>query len=220
MTFIPGQSGNPAGRAVGSRNKKTLAAEAALFEHAQELIEDLVKRAKAGEPTAMRLAMDRILPVGRGRPLPVDLPPVRSAEDAQVAAGVIMDALKDGALSAREAVDLINVVGALTRLTGALEYIKKVARTQVAKSAQTLGLDHFLAGRPGLHDWERRAPEMDADEEAAEMEDDGLPPHPDEVWSDMPEGAPDGDESLQIVADSEVERKSNGAMQQKKGAPL
>ena len=31
MTFQPGQSGNPAGRAVGSRNKKTLAAEAALL---------------------------------------------------------------------------------------------------------------------------------------------------------------------------------------------
>jgi hypothetical protein len=31
MTSIPGQSGNPAGRAVGSRNKQTLAAEAALF---------------------------------------------------------------------------------------------------------------------------------------------------------------------------------------------
>jgi len=181
MTFKPGQSGNPAGRAAGSRNKQTLAAEAALFEHAQELVENLVKRAKNGEPAAMRLAMDRILPTGRGRPLPVELPPVRSAEDAQVAAGVIMDALKEGALSAREAVDLINVVGALTRLTGAIEYIKKIVRREVARSAQTLGLDHFLAARPYLHDYERRAPEMDADEEAAETEDDELPPHPDEA---------------------------------------
>jgi len=31
MTFKPGQSGNPAGRAAGSRNK-TLAAEALLFD--------------------------------------------------------------------------------------------------------------------------------------------------------------------------------------------
>jgi len=101
MTFKPGQSGNPAGRATGSRNKQTLAAEALLFEHAQALVEDLVKRAKNGEPAAMRLAMERILPTGRGRPLPIE-----------------------------------------------------------------------------------------------------LPPHADEHWADMPEGAPEGDESLQIVADS------------------
>jgi hypothetical protein len=183
MTFKPGQSGNPAGRAVGSRNKKTLAAETALFEHAQELVDDLVARAKRGEPAAMRLAMDRILPVGRGRPLPIELPPVRSAEDAQVAAGVIMDALKQGALSAREAVDLINVVGALTRLTGTIEYIKKIVRREVARSAQTLGFEHFFAGRPADNNYARQVAEMNAaEDEAAET---------------------DEDESLQIVADSE-----------------
>ena len=179
MTFKPGQSGNPAGRAVGSRNKKTLAAEAALFEHAQELVDDLVKRAKAGEPAAMRLAMERILPTGRGRPLPIELPPVRSTEDAQVAAGVIMDALKQGALSAREAVDLINVVGALTRLTGTIEYIKKVVRREVARTAQTLGFDHFFAGRPADNDYARRMEEMNTDDEAAETNEDELPRHAD-----------------------------------------
>jgi hypothetical protein len=149
MTFTSGQSGNPAGRAVGSRNKQTLAAEAALFEHAQELVEDLVARAKRGEPAAMRLAMDRILPTGRGRPLPIELPPVRSTEDAQVATGKIMDALKQGALSAREAADLINVVTALTRLAGTIEFVKKAARREVAKAAQTLGLPGS-AGRQRL----------------------------------------------------------------------
>ena len=177
MTFKPGQSGNPAGRAAGSRNKRTLAAEALLFEHAQELVDDLVTRAKRGEPAAMRLAMDRILPTGRGRPLPIELPPVRSTEDAQVAAGVIMDALKEGALSAREAVDLINVVGALTRLNGAIELIKKVARTEVARAAATLGMEHFFAGEPSRNTYARRVEQMNADEEAAELEEDELP-HP------------------------------------------
>ena len=218
MTFQPGQSGNPAGRAAGSRNEKTLAAEAALFAHAQELVENMVERAKRGEPTAMRLAMDRILPTGRGRPLPIELPPVRSTEDAQVAAGVIMDALKQGALSAREAVDLINVVGALTRLNGAIALIKKLARTEVARAAQTLGMEHFFASRPGLHDYERRAP--DAEQDEAETDEDELPLRPN-AWPPSDDArylrhrdaleargagahAPEGDESLQIVADSEV----------------
>jgi hypothetical protein len=38
MTFRPGQSGNPAGRPRGSRNRKTLAAAAAAFEHAGDAI--------------------------------------------------------------------------------------------------------------------------------------------------------------------------------------
>jgi hypothetical protein len=223
MTFKPGQSGNPAGRAAGSRNKNTLAAEARLFEHAQELVDDLVARAKRGEPAAMRLCMDRILPTGRGRPLPIELPPVRSAADADTAAGVIMDALKQGALSAREAVDLINVVAALSRLTGVIEYIKKVARTEVARSAQTLGMEHFFAGPPAANNYARRVEEMNAEDEAreaaeiAETDEDELPsntnawpPSEDarylrhrEAVDRRYEAPPAGDESLQIVADSD-----------------
>ncbi len=167
MTFQPGQSGNPAGRAVGSRNKKTLAVEERLFEHAQELVDDLVKRAQRGEPAAMRLCMERILPAGRGRPLPIELPSIRSTEDAIAAADVIMDALKQGAISAREAVDLLRVVEGLTRLTGAIDFIKKVARREVAKAAQQLGMDHFFAGPPAKNDYARRVAELNAEEESA-----------------------------------------------------
>src|SRR5215471_19296713 len=170
MTFQPGQSGNPAGRAVGSRNKKTLAVEAALFDRAQELVDDLVERAKNGEPAAMRLAMERILPVGRGRPLPIELPSIRSTEDALAAADVIMDALKEGAISAREAVDLLRVVEGLTRLTGAIDFIKKVARREVARAAQTLGIDHFFAGPPAANDYARRMAELNDDAERAAEE--------------------------------------------------
>ena len=185
MTFQPGQSGNPAGRTVGSRNKQTLAVEAALFEHAHELVDELVRRAKNGERAAMRLAMERILPTGRGRPLPIELPPVRSTEDAQAAVGVIMDALKQGALSACEGVDLINVVTALTRLNGTIELIKKAARREVAKAAQTLGIDHFCPGPSAANDYARPMAEINADEdEAAELETDDLPErHPDEYRS-------------------------------------
>jgi hypothetical protein len=220
MTFQPGQSGNPAGRAVGSRNKKTLAAEAALFDRAQELVDEIVRRAMNGEPAAMRLCMERVLPAGRGRPLPIELPPVRSGEDAYAAADVIMDALKQGALSAREAVDLLRVVEGLTRLTGAVEFIKRVARREVAKAAQTLGMDHFFAGPPAANDYARRAAEMNADDEPPA--DDELPDrHPDEYRStqdplyrcgdedsaaapeDLP-AAPPRENGLQIVADSDA----------------
>jgi hypothetical protein len=221
MTFQRGHSGNPAGRAVGSRNKKTLAVEAALFDHAQELVVNLVDRAKRGEPAALRLAMERILPVGRGRPLPIELPSVRSTEDALAAADVIMDALKEGAISAREAVDLLRVVEGLTRLTGAISFIKKMARREVARAAQTLGMEHFFAGPPAANDYARRLREMNDPEERGGDEDDLPERHPDEYRStqdplyrcgdedlaaatpteDMPD-PPQAGNGLQIVADS------------------
>jgi hypothetical protein len=223
MTFLPGQSGNPAGRAAGSRNKKTLAAEAALFDRAQELVDDLVARARRGEPAAMRLAMERILPAGRGRPLPIELPPVRSTEDALAAADVIMEALKAGAISAREAVDLLRVVEGLTRLTGAVDFIKKMARREVARAAQTLGMEHFFAGPPAANDYARRAAELNADEapgdEGEEVDDperEYRSTQDPAYWGDAPvtaapaapgEGlssAPPLGNRLQIVADSDA----------------
>jgi hypothetical protein len=206
MTFHPGQSGNPAGRAVGSRNKKTLAAEEALFDHAQELVEDTVRRAKAGEPAAMRLCMERILPVGRGRPLPIDLPPVRNSNDAYKAAAVVMEALKEGAISAREAVDLLRVVEGLARLTGTVDFIRRIARKEVARAAQTLGFEHFFAGPPAA---ERTTEEERRNWEAASPADEGRPTanrgngigHTNNgiAHEDI---SPDQRLSLQIVADS------------------
>ena len=159
--------------------------------------------------------MERILPTGRGRPLPIELPPVRSAADAQAAADVIMGALKEGALAAREAVDLINVVAALTRLTGALEFIKKVARMEVAKAAQTLGMDHFFAGPPAASDYARRAREMNENEPAADEGDEPSDENryrssqdPERVFpGDAVEAAaatPELGNRLQIVADSDA----------------
>jgi hypothetical protein len=67
MTFLPGQSGNPVGRDPGSRNKRTIAAEEKLLARADELVDDLVKRALRGEPAAMRLCAERCCPCAAGR---------------------------------------------------------------------------------------------------------------------------------------------------------
>src|SRR5215468_10582921 len=60
-----GRSGNPAGRQTGSRNKATLAAAALLAGESEALTRKAVELALAGEPTAMRLCLERILPRAR-----------------------------------------------------------------------------------------------------------------------------------------------------------
>jgi hypothetical protein len=60
-----------------------------------------------------------------------------------------MEALKEGAISTREAVDLLRVVQGLARLIGTVDFIRRSARTEVARAAVTFGIERFFAGSPG-----------------------------------------------------------------------
>src|SRR6202022_2791341 len=79
--FAKGRSGHPAGRPAGSPNKKTLAAAVLLEGEAEALTRRAVELALAGDPTAMRLCIERILPPCRERTVKFALPTIESAAD-------------------------------------------------------------------------------------------------------------------------------------------
>src|ERR1043166_7260090 len=106
MRFQPGHSGNPAGRPPGSLNKKTIAAQALLEERAEEIVTNLMDRSKTGEPAAMRLVIDRLLPTGRNRPVAIELPVIKTPEDAELALTVVTDELAAGKLVDRKSTRL------------------------------------------------------------------------------------------------------------------
>ena len=83
--FMKGQSGNPAGKPKGARHSATLAAETLLDGEAEALTRKAIELALAGDPIALRLCLDRILPPRRERPLRFVLPKLRSAADASSA---------------------------------------------------------------------------------------------------------------------------------------
>jgi hypothetical protein len=76
--FAKGRLGNPAARRTGSRNKATLAA-AALLEGGSDAL------GLVGDPTAMRLCLERNLPRCRERTVEFALPPIESAADIAAA---------------------------------------------------------------------------------------------------------------------------------------
>lgn len=90
--FQPGESGNPAGRPKGSRNQRTVFLHSLLDGDAEAIVAKLVQLARAGDPQALRLATERLLPA-RERVAEVLLPVVATAEDVSGAiAGVIRQA--------------------------------------------------------------------------------------------------------------------------------
>jgi hypothetical protein len=116
MRFQPGQSGNPAGRPPGALNKKTLAAQALLEERAEEIITNLMDRAMEGHGTAMRLCFDRLVPKGLDRPFAIELPVVKTPEDAELALTVVLDELAAGNVTISEVSALITVIDRMLRL--------------------------------------------------------------------------------------------------------
>jgi hypothetical protein len=141
MRFQPGQSGNPAGRPPGSLNKKTLAANALLEEHAEEIARNLMDRAKNGEPTAMRLCMDRLAPTGRNRRVAIQLPMVRTPEDAEAALAVVMAEFADGKLTIGEFSDLLTAVDRAVRVAERIWNFARARRYAAQRDAILLGAE-------------------------------------------------------------------------------
>ena len=118
--FEKGRSGNPAGRRRGSRNKATLAAAALLAGESEALTRKAIEVALAGDPTAMRLCMERVLPPCRVRTVKFSLPPIEvastaetcgpSARDISLAMNAVTSALAQGEITPGEAEKIAGVV--------------------------------------------------------------------------------------------------------------
>lgn len=61
MTFKLGESGNPSGRPPGIIDKR-VKLRGLLDQHANAIIEKLIEQATAGDSTALRLCIERIIP--------------------------------------------------------------------------------------------------------------------------------------------------------------
>ena len=76
--FPKGQSGNPAGRPAGARNRRTLAAVRLLDGEAEALTRKAVELALAGDAMALKLCLERILPPARERAVRFALPAIEA----------------------------------------------------------------------------------------------------------------------------------------------
>ncbi len=100
--FKSGQSGNPSGRPKGALNKATLATQALLDGEAEALTRKVVELAKDGNPVALRLCLERLLPPRKDRPITFDLPPLEGAQDLPRVLKAILEAVARGEITPGE----------------------------------------------------------------------------------------------------------------------
>lgn len=101
----PFEPGNTAGlgRPKGSRNKATLDREALLDEFGAAITRKCLAEALKGEKSAMRLCMERLVPLARHQPVPFKLPAIRLVSDLPRASAAVVKAAADGTLSVQDA---------------------------------------------------------------------------------------------------------------------
>jgi hypothetical protein len=118
MPFQKCESGNPAGRPRGARNRTTVLLENLLAVDAEAIGRKAIELAKAGDIAAIRMCMDRLAPARKDEPVVFDLPPLVTAADSVAAAASIVAAVAAGDLTPSEGADLAKVIDVYV---GALE---------------------------------------------------------------------------------------------------
>jgi len=131
--FQRGRSGNPAGKPKGARHRTTLAAEELLQGEASALTRKAVELALSGDSSALRLCLERVLPMRRGRPVRFSLPALDTAGDLPKALGAVLAAVAEGSLTPDEAVSLAQIVEVRRR---AIELVEIEARLAVLEQSQ------------------------------------------------------------------------------------
>lgn len=135
--FKPGQSGNPAGKAKGCRNKVTRALQDLLDGEGEALTKAAIDKAKEGDTTALRLCFERIMPARRDNPVTFDLPEMRGAQDAALAMGAILTAVSTGELTPSEGSEAAKLVGIYIEALKTAELEERIKRIEAMNEAKT-----------------------------------------------------------------------------------
>jgi Family of unknown function (DUF5681) len=113
--WAPGQSGNPRGRPLGSRNRASLLLEHLIEGEGEAVVQALLAAAKGGDVSAARALLDRLVPPRKERP-------VKAAVAAAVA---------DGEMLPGEGEAVVKLLEAYARSAAAAELEERVAALEI-----------------------------------------------------------------------------------------
>ncbi|HAT8315134.1 TPA: DUF5681 domain-containing protein [Legionella pneumophila] len=108
MKFKPGESGNPSGRPKGSRNTQTQLIKL-LEPHAEQLINKMVEKALEGDPNALRLCIERLLPKAKHNLIESDLPTLEEHNYMETIESILQEMLL-GNIASDEGKKIIDLI--------------------------------------------------------------------------------------------------------------
>jgi len=120
--FLPGQSGNPAGKKPGTRNRATVLRAALADGEDFAAARIVIDKALSGDAVAARFIVDRLMPRPRSRTIELDLPAGAGAADILAASNATIAAMAAGEITPDEALTVTRV------LDGRLRALKAAAR--------------------------------------------------------------------------------------------
>jgi hypothetical protein len=128
--FQKGQSGNPHGRAEGSRNKASFLLDRLAEDGAEAIQKQVIEAAKGGDLKAAELILARIWPPRRGRPVHIDLPAVRTTREVSDGMAAVVEALAAGEVTPEEAATISGVLEARRKALETHELAARVDRLE------------------------------------------------------------------------------------------
>jgi Family of unknown function (DUF5681) len=128
--FQRGMSGNPRGKPKGARARVTQLAEKLLEDDRDDIVRAVIAAAKGGDSTAMRLCIERLIPVRKGRPVVFDLPAIETPADVVNALGTIAGAMAGGELTPDEANAVAGVIEFRRRAIETVEHEERLRKLE------------------------------------------------------------------------------------------
>ena len=129
--FLKGQSGNPAGRVSGTRNRATMIMEQLFDGASSDVSKEALAQAMNGDGATLRLIVRSVIGPRRHRASSFAMPLLQGAADVAPAIAAIA-AAAEGAISTAEASEMSQVVERYTRALAADEIESRLQRLESA----------------------------------------------------------------------------------------
>jgi hypothetical protein len=113
--FAPGVSGNPRGRARGSRSRATVFCQALLDGEAEQIVQATITAAKAGDVSAQKLCLDRLIAPVKDRPVVFALIETPGGLDVGASLASLAQAVAAGRITPGEASDVSRLLETAAR---------------------------------------------------------------------------------------------------------
>ena len=128
--FRKGRSGNPTGKAKGTRHKATMAVQALLEGEAETLTRKCIELANEGDTTALRLCMERLAPAMKSRAVRLPMLLVETTDDVLKAQAATIRTMAAGEITPDEAATIAGVLEAKRKAIETVQLEERVAKLE------------------------------------------------------------------------------------------